>query len=173
MNILSLDQAVDVTGFAWRVNEMLGYGVLKTPTQKQRPGFSAEQWMKAEIIKLIDDIKPDTIALEGLHLGKNVKTLIDLAEFRGRLLGVCEDRGIPVITVTSPDVMEYLHLLPGTNRQHKKERAQYTATVLVHGSVYASDGTNQLIQVDSADAIVILEIAEARLRLEQLAGESG
>lgn len=38
---------------------------------------------------------PDMVAIEGQYFGKNVKTLIQLAESRGRLVAACEYCGIP------------------------------------------------------------------------------
>lgn len=173
--VLSLDQAPEVTGWAFKLpDDTIAYDTITAPSPKkcQKQGTTQSLWMAQEIIKLIEQVRPQAVALEGLFLGKNPRTLMGLAEFRGMLMWICHQRSTPVITVTSPDVMRYLGLSIGTLRERKKQRSQFMATVLVFGQVYASDGANQLIQVDSSDAIVILMIAEARWRLERMVAES-
>lgn len=128
--------------------------------------------MAGEIVKLIEQVRPDVVVLEGVHLGRNVQTLITLAEFRGRLLQLCDMRSTSVITVTSPQLMAYLGLKPGTSRERKKERSQFTATALIHGQVYATDGDNPLIDHNAADAVCLLMVAEAKLNLARMVIES-
>lgn len=170
--VLALDQAITKSGWAIRLNDVITYGLLKQTPESKRGAMSAETYMVESVRELIRAHPPDYIALEGVHLGDNVSTLIALATFRGRLIQLCYSLMIPVIDVSSPEIMRYLHLPVGTTRLRKKERASFFATAAVFGEVYASDGTSQLIQQDSADAIIILLIAEARLHLETLVKES-
>lgn len=164
--ILALDQAPDVTGWALRADTVTGYdwGVIKAPALSKRGGLTEAHWMKYRITELIEAWKPGWLAIEGVYIGKNPETGIALAEFRGRILSYCEDHSLPCLTVSIPETMDYLHLHPGTPRKLKKSRAQFFATALVQGQVYATHGGNTLIEVDAADAICILEIAEAKLR---------
>lgn len=173
--VLGFDQAPEVTGFAFKLqDDTIAYDIITAPSPKKcaKLGLTQSLWMVREIIKLIEQVRPEAVALEGLFLGKNPRTLMDLAEFRGMLLWICHQRSTPVITVTSPDVMRYLGLSIGTPRDRKKQRSQFMATVLIHGQAYASDGANKLIDHNAADAVVILEIAEARWRLERMVAEA-
>lgn len=172
MSVLAFDQSLDKTGYCHMEYGDYVTGLLTCPSESKRGIVSAACWMKQAILQVILLVKPDAVAIEGVHLGKNVSTLIELAELRGRILSVCEDIDMPVITVSSSDVMEYLHLRVGTARKQKKERAQYIATVIVKGQPYANDGKNHLLQVDVADAVIIYEIAAARWNLERAIAES-
>ncbi len=171
VKIIAFDQATIRSGYAVGLDGVVSpgkYGVLVAHPKKDRTQAERRRIMKELIREMVHRERPSAVAFEGVFLGQNVSTLIDLAEFRGQCIGAIEDMGIPVIDVSSPEVLEYLHLKVGTPRKHKKERAQFVATADVLGRVYASDNKNPLISEDAADAVILLRIAEAKYRLEHL-----
>lgn len=178
MIILATDQSPSCTGWAYTLSSgTIMFGAIKAPSPTKRGGLSEARWMKLAIARLVSEVKPDMLVLEGLHLGqtkqgknKSVDTLIELAQFRGRLLDLADDLGLPVMTVTSPELASHLHVSAFANRETRKERSSFMATVLIYGNTEAIRGTR--MPHDESDAINLLQIAEARLRLEQLAGEA-
>lgn len=177
MIILGLDQSLDVTGWCYKTpDDIYHCGMIKCPSPTRRDGLSEARWMKLEIKAMIERVRPSAIALEWLHLGagkkKNVDTLINLAQFRGRLCDLADDFLLPVITVTSPDLAKYLHLSAFADRDTRKARSQFIATVLLKGQAYSSDGKNELLDHNISDAVCIHEIAAARWHEARLVAES-
>lgn len=169
MKILALDQATHITGWAFSIDgKLILHGRLKAPSKKY-----SEDWMVDQIVTLMQDRKPDHLALEGVQLQDNPKTLITLAEFRGRIKERARLLHIAVLTVSAPDLNKYLHLNMATARTDRKLRSRWVATADAMGQVYAGDGGNELLPEDTADAINILRIAEGALRWENLPSEVG
>lgn len=173
MKILALDQGTHLTGYAIGVDGAITtVDVLRVPPKKGEPADKRQRAMKEKIRQLLFEEQPDHLAVEGVHLGENPATLIMLAEFRGRVIGMAEDLGYFVIDVPSHEVMSYLHLPVGTGRAMKKARAQFVATADVKGQVFATDGGNPLLSEDMADAVILLRCAETTIRLRQIAARA-
>lgn len=181
MIILGLDQSTDVTGWAYRLpSDTIMYGAIKTPSPTKRGGVSEARWQRLAIERLIREVNPDVLVLEGLHLGqtkrgknKSVDTLINLAQFRGRLLDLADSLELPVMTVTSPELASHLNVSAFANRETRKARSSFCATVLIYGNAFAVTEADKWIPHDQSDAINILMIAEARWRLEHMVEDAG
>lgn len=173
MRILAFDQATVKTGYAFSVDgQIQAYDTLKRPHARQLAVadmvLSSDQWMRRAMRAIIERYQPQYVALECVHLGENVSTLIKLAEFRGKCIAMIEQLGnMRLIDVSSIEVNEYLRLGVGAARAVKKQRAQFFATADVFGQVHAG-GEGPLLPEDTADAVIILRIAETKARIGQL-----
>lgn len=170
--VLGLDQAPNLTGWATQDIEGYHYGVIHAPAEKKLPAAWTSQsfWMASQIARLIENICPDYVALEGLFLGKNPGVLMTLAEFRGMLLWVCLERKIEVVSVSAPELTKHLGLHVGVTRKQRKARSQFMATAMVFGNAHALQ--ENLIGEDESDALNIWQVAQARLNLERMVAES-
>ena len=147
MKVLALDQATRKTGYAISENgKIIDYGVLKAKNADD---------MRVKIDTLAIDTHPDYIFLEGVHYGKNVKVLITLGIL---WRDVCKPE-----VIESHEVQKWLNLPMKCPRDRKKERAQFWATSEIMGEFYAMDATNDLIDEDAADAIVLCKMGERRI----------
>lgn len=165
--ILAFDQATQKTGWAIiRDGEITDYGLIKKPAREP------QRWMRHQMRQVLRDHDGvEAVAFEAVQLTSqkgtgralNAKTALLLAEFRGACVGMIEDMGLPVITITSNEMSRELHLGIGAGRASKKYRAQFFATAEVHGTVQASDGARQLLQEDIADAIILARIAYSKV----------
>lgn len=172
MRILSLDQATKITGWALGVDDAVArYGVLKRTAKNvasvHEAALPPDVWMRYQIVALVRETHPDVVTFEGVHLGENVDTLIALAAFRGACMANIYDLGIRTLTINSYELTEYLHLRVGVSREQKKARSQFIATADVFGTVVASDSNQALLDDNVADAINLLRIAQARVKVGQ------
>ena len=99
MRILGIDPGYGITGFglidAQRSNfKLLGCGAITTPPNTDFP------W-RLEVIyndmtQLLQQAKPDVVAIEELFFGQNVTTGINVAQSRGVILLAIRQAGLPV-----------------------------------------------------------------------------
>lgn len=89
MVVLGIDPGLAIVGYGLIEAEngnfkMLDYGVIKTLKTETLPDRLA--MIEENLIKLIDNFKPDCIAVEELFFYKNVSSAIAVAEARGVIL---------------------------------------------------------------------------------------
>ena len=99
MRILGIDPGYGITGFglidAQRSNfKLLGCGAITTPPNTDFP------W-RLEVIyndmtQLLQQAKPDVVAIEELFFGQNVTTGINVAQSRGVILLAIRQAGVPI-----------------------------------------------------------------------------
>lgn len=87
--ILGIDPGYAIMGWgviraAGNVNICLGYGVIETHASEEMGQRLAI--INRELAKIIEQYKPDDIAIEELFFGKNSKTAIKVAHARGIVL---------------------------------------------------------------------------------------
>lgn len=90
MRILAIDPGYERLGIAVleklpRQKEMLLYSTC-VQTQKTLPHAQRLLSIASEVRKIIDEFKPQAIAIETLFLGSNQKTVMPVAEARGAVL---------------------------------------------------------------------------------------
>ena len=99
MRILGIDPGYGITGFglidAQRGNtKLLGCGAITTPAGMD---FSARlEIIYEDMRKLLEQAKPEAVAIEELFFGQNVTTGIGVAQSRGVILLAIRQAGIPV-----------------------------------------------------------------------------
>ena len=89
MRILGIDPGIAIVGYGIidveRGNySLVDYGVITTPKEENTPTRLC--MIEKSLIKLIEEYKPDNIALEELFFARNTTTAITVAEARGVLL---------------------------------------------------------------------------------------
>ena len=89
MRILGIDPGIAIVGYGVidfeRGNySLVDYGVITTPKEENTPTRLC--MIERSLIKLIEQYKPDNIALEELFFARNTTTAITVAEARGVLL---------------------------------------------------------------------------------------
>ena len=89
MRILGIDPGIAIVGYGIidveRGNySVVDYGVITTPKEENTPTRLC--MIEKSLIKLIEQYKPDNIALEELFFARNTTTAITVAEARGVLL---------------------------------------------------------------------------------------
>ena len=99
MRILGIDPGYGITGFglieAQRGNQsLLSCGAITTPAGTD---FSARlEMIYHDMVSLLQQAKPDAVAIEELFFGHNVTTAIGVAQSRGVILLAIQQAGLPV-----------------------------------------------------------------------------
>ena len=121
MKILGIDPGLATIG--WGVIETNGYkhlptkyGSIDTPAK-----LSVEKRLSKiynDLSKIIDEQKPDCVAVEELFFNTNITTGIKVAEARGVILLCCEQHGVPISEYTPLQVKQSV---VGYGRADKKQ----------------------------------------------------
>src|ERR1700716_4267670 len=93
--ILGIDPGLASTGFALRSEPNL---VLTCSTVITRPGRDGERLLAItnHLRELLDAHPPGEASLEELFMGRNATSAVAVAQARGAILAVLEERGVPV-----------------------------------------------------------------------------
>ncbi len=105
MKVLAIDPGSQKTGFSIFFKnktkpELLNSGTIKLPRKKSE----IFKTLFKELTRIVEEEKPDEIALESSFYGKNPQTLIRLGEIRGVILLVASLHSIPVYEYTPQQV---------------------------------------------------------------------
>ena len=105
MKILGIDPGIGICGFglieadsAGGGAKALDYGVVTTEVDAPIPARLKELY--DSLVQVFDECKPEMVAVEKLFFAKNITTGIVVAEARGIVLLVAEQRGLPVYEYT-------------------------------------------------------------------------
>lgn len=147
MIILGIDPGYAIVGIG--VIEYKGgkfryikHGAITTPA-----GMPTAERLKIiynEINLLLDEYKPDAVAIEELFFNSNQKTAIMVAQARGVLLVACANRNIPLFEYTPLQVKQSL---TGYGRADKKQIQTMVKMLLGLNAIPKPD--------DAADALAI------------------
>lgn len=116
-------------------------GVIKTPAAQ--PHTECLRRLDAGITELIEEHRPDVVAIEGAFFSKNVKTAMILGQARGVVLAASARAGLPVYEYAPRDVKLALSGFGGA----AKEQVAKMITSLLK--------LKQVPQEDAADALSI------------------
>lgn len=111
MIILGIDPGTAATGYG--VIEQTGddvnlikYGCIKTtPDTEKKERFKI---IYENLLSLIDEYKPDILAVELLFFNKNTKTALSIGEVRGIIFLACAVKNISIFEYTPLQVKQYL-----------------------------------------------------------------
>ena len=104
MKILGIDPGIGICGFGLiETNSRAGakaldYGVVRTTVDAPIPSRLKELY--DSLVQVFDECKPEIVAVEKLFFSKNITTGIVVAEARGIVLLVAEQKNIPVYEYT-------------------------------------------------------------------------
>lgn len=147
MRILGIDPGIAIVGFglieAERANvQMLQYGAITTETHQ--PLSHRLVQIESDLRQLIEQFKPDAIAVEELFFSNNITTGIAVAHGRGVILCTAEKCGVPLFEYTP---MQVKQAVVGYGLAEKKQVMDMVRRLLKLKAVPRPD--------DAADALAI------------------
>ena len=147
MRILGIDPGVAIVGFGVVDSEggtqrMVQYGAINTPANT--PLAARLVQIEKDLMELLDQFKPDEVAIEELFFSKNITTGIAVAHARGVILATVEKAGIPLYEYTP---MQVKQAVVGYGLAEKNQVMDMTKRLLKLRSVPKPD--------DAADALAI------------------
>ena len=147
MRILGIDPGVAIVGFGVVDSEsgtqrMVQYGTINTPANT--PLAARLVQIEQDLMELLDQFKPDEVAIEELFFSKNITTGIAVAHARGVILATVEKAGIPLYEYTP---MQVKQAVVGYGLAEKNQVMDMTKRLLKLRSVPKPD--------DAADALAI------------------
>ena len=104
MRILGIDPGIGICGFGLieaatgASAKALDYGAVTTEVDAPIPARLKELY--DSLVQVFDECKPEVVAVEKLFFAKNITTGIVVAEARGIVLLVAEQKGLPVYEYT-------------------------------------------------------------------------
>ena len=107
MRILGIDPGVAIVGFGVVDSEggaqrMVQYGAINTSANT--PLAARLVQIEQDLTELLQQFKPDEVAIEELFFSKNITTGIAVAHARGVILATVEKAGIPLYEYTPMQV---------------------------------------------------------------------
>ena len=147
MRILGIDPGVAIVGFGLIESErgavrMLQYGAVNTSAGM--PLATRLVQIEQDLTQLIQQFKPDEIAIEELFFSKNITTGIAVSHGRGVILCTAEKLGVPIYEYTP---MQVKQAVVGYGLAEKKQVMDMTRRLLKLSAVPRPD--------DAADALAI------------------
>jgi len=161
MRILGIDPGVAIVGFGVIESErsaqqMVQYGAINTSAGL--PLSTRLVQIEQDLSQLLQQFKPDEVAIEELFFSKNITTGIAVAHARGVILATIEKAGIPIYEYTP---MQVKQAVAGYGLAEKKQVMEMTKCLLKLRSIPRPD--------DAADALAIA-ICHARSSTSRLRG---
>lgn len=147
MRILGIDPGIAIVGFglieAERANvQMLQYGAITT--EAHQPLAKRLVQIESDLRQLIEQFKPDAIAVEELFFSNNITTGIAVAHGRGVILCTAEKCAVPLFEYTP---MQVKQAVVGYGLAEKKQVMDMVKRLLKLKAVPRPD--------DAADALAI------------------
>ncbi len=147
MRILGIDPGIAIVGFGLIESErgqarMLQYGAMTT--EAGLPLAARLVQIEDDTRALIEQLKPDEIAIEELFFSKNITTGIAVAHGRGVVLCAAERLGLPIFEYTP---MQVKQAVVGYGLADKRQVMDMTRRLLKLKAVPRPD--------DAADALAI------------------
>lgn len=108
MRILGIDPGIGICGFGLVETDLrngakaLDYGAVTTKVDAPIPARLKELY--DSLVQVFDETKPEMVAVEKLFFAKNITTGIVVAEARGIVLLVAEQKGLPVYEFTPNEI---------------------------------------------------------------------
>ena len=110
MKILGIDPGLGRCGFGLietgSATKALDYGVVTTTVDAPLPSRLLELYDSLK--EVFDECKPEMVTVEKLFFAKNITTGIAVAEARGIVLLVAEQKGLPVYEYTPNEIKKSL-----------------------------------------------------------------
>jgi len=112
MRILGIDPGIGICGFGLIETSTragaraLDYGAVTTVVDAPLPSRLLELYNS--LCEVLEQTKPEVMAVEKLFFSKNITTGIAVAEARGIVLLVAEQRGVPVYEYTPNEIKKCL-----------------------------------------------------------------
>ena len=145
MIVLGLDPGYAIVGYGAIETQrgkhrLLCYGAITTPAGMEMSRRLLE--ISRDMHTLLDQVRPDAVAVEELFFNNNITTGIQVAQARGVLLAACAERGLTPVAYTPSQVKQSV---VGYGKAEKKQVMEMTRMMLGLKAVPRPD--------DAADAL--------------------
>ena len=109
MIVLGLDPGYAIVGYGAIETQrgkhrLLCYGAITTPAGMEMSRRLLE--ISRDMHTLLDQVRPDAVAVEELFFNNNITTGIQVAQARGVLLAACAERGLTPVAYTPSQVKQ-------------------------------------------------------------------
>ena len=161
MLTLGIDPGMAITGFGLVRQQgdrllQVDYGCIKTSPKETHHNRLAKLY--ADIKALLNDFKPNVVAVERLYFGENSKTAMAVGQARGITLLAAAERKIELVEYTP---LEVKMAVTGYGKADKKQVQQMVKTLLKLAAIPEPD--------DAADALAVAICHLHSYRLARLA----
>lgn len=161
MRILGIDPGFAIVGFgvvdstAGR-QALVQCGAINTPSTWRLPARLLQ--ISTDMAQLLDQFRPDAMAVEELFFNNNITTGIGVAQARGVILTEAERAGVPVFEYSPSQVKQ---AVVGYGKAEKNQVMEMTRRLL---------GLKAVIRPDDAADAVAVALCHARSATSRLAG---
>lgn len=119
----SLDQSTKLTGWCiWKNGKYETSGLIDL--QKEKDSTIRFDKMSKNIISLLDNYSPIVIYIEDTALQKNAKTLKELSQLQGVIIGYCKAKNIDIQIITPSQWRKQLGFKQGAGIKRKELKEQ-------------------------------------------------
>lgn len=95
MKVLAFDQGTSISGYAFfDGTDLVRHGVLAA--NKKDEYWIRLQWMRNKIERMIKEMEPDYVVIEGIAGQRDLQALIKLGQLQGVIMGTAFSNHIPV-----------------------------------------------------------------------------
>ena len=128
MKILGIDPGIGICGFGLIETssrngaKALDFGAVTTTVDAPLPSRLKELY--DSLVEVFDQTKPEMVAVEKLFFSKNITTGIAVAEARGVVLLVAEQKGLPVYEYTPNEIKKCLTGYGSATKAQMQEMAR-------------------------------------------------
>ncbi len=157
--VLGIDPGLTATGFgvvdgdARGAATAIAMGAIRTNRRRSRPERLGEIFDR--VGELIDEHRPDELAIELQYVAENVRSAMTIGEARAAAMVAAATRGLPVYQYQPSEVKESVTGYGGAPKEQVREM------VKVHLALSEPPST-----LDASDALAIALTRLAELRLE-------
>lgn len=146
MRILGIDPGSRVTGYgvidkSGNYLRHLLHGEIKP--RKDSSLSDVLMHIHAQLDAVLDETRPQAVALENIFYGKNVRSLIRQAHVRGVLILACAEKSVPVFEYTPLEVKK---AVVGYGRAEKSQVQVMVKAILKLPSLPPADAADALAQ---------------------------
>ncbi len=147
MIILGIDPGIAIVGYGiieakGSAIKLLEYGCITTSSKSSLPNRLS--FIMQEMKSIINEFKPDEMAIEELFFNKNVKTAIQVAQARGVEVLAGVEAGMEVYEYTPLQIKQ---AITGYGRAEKRQVQEMVKTILNLNDIPKPD--------DAADAVAV------------------
>jgi crossover junction endodeoxyribonuclease RuvC len=151
MLVLGIDPGTASTGFGVAGGDGSRLRAVEQGMIITRPGVAPERRLAeihARICELLDQHRPDALAIEELYFGANVQTAFAVGQARGVVLLAAGQRGIPARSYTPQQVKS---AVCGSGRAPKEQVGRMVARLLALDAVPTPDHVADALAVAICD----------------------
>lgn len=146
MRILGIDPGSHVTGYgvvdkSGNYLRHLLHGEIKP--RKDSSLSDVLIHIHSQLSAIIDEARPQAVAVENIFYGKNVRSLIRQAQVRGVVIFACADKAVPVFEYTPLEVKK---AVVGYGRAEKRQVQVMVKAILKLESLPPADAADALAQ---------------------------